>query len=166
MSVYDLDKLYQETRRLCVMWSKQGKTTGMTSEIAAYDAARLLDLELCSDKTLGYTAVGRGERDGMRILVKGRVVHDGQKSRQRIGQLNFDQDWDDLMVVLLDEEFEPQEILEITRDQLEDEMNNKDKSNRKGPLSVAKLRAIGELVWTDQEGVVEDEVWDNKASYK
>lgn len=162
MAIYDLEKLVKETRRLCVEWHAQGKATGMTGEIAAYDASRALDLDLVGDKSKGYTAVGKGPRAGLRILIKGRALFKDQKSRQRLGAMNLEQEWDLLLLVILDPQFEPIEIYEATRLEILASLEPGDAGNRKGPMSVAKFKAIGKLVWNAQEGLNVQESWDNK----
>jgi len=164
MSLYDIGKLINQTRKLCVEWHAQGKTTGMTGEIAAFDAAVHLNLELCDDKNSGYTAVGTPPRKGKKILIKGRAIFKDQKSRQRLGQLHMDVEWDLLMLVLLDEKFEAQEIYEISRLQIEEELDQEKSSGRKGAMSVAKFKIISDLIWTSTEGVVQKEVWENQSS--
>ena len=162
MAIYDLAKLVKETRRLCVEWHAQGKTTGMTGEIAAYAAARALDLDLVDDKSKGYTAIGKGARAGLRILIKGRALFKDQKSRQRLGAMNLDQEWDLLLLVLLDSQFEPLEIYEAKRSEILASLEPTDAENRKGPMSVAKFKAIGILVWDSRDGLKAKENCDNK----
>ncbi len=165
MQVYDKDKLYEETRHIAARFRNTlGKNIGgITSELAAYDAARLLNLRLCDDSTLAYTAEGRDTRDGKKILVKGRAIFKDQKSRQRLGQLNLHTDWDLLLLVLFDDEFEAEEIYEASREEVIEALDGgKDRPNRKGTISVAKFKIIGRLAWTRQEGVIDDEIWDNR----
>lgn len=165
MAVFALDKLISEARHLASEYRKAtGRPlAGVSNEVAVYDAARLLDLELTDSNTAGYDAVGRGEREGKRIQIKGRAIFDERKKGQRIGQLKMDQEWDSIMLVLMDEEFEPYEIYEALRDDIADELD-KSSSNRskRGAMSVAKFKIISQLVWTRDEGVVEDEVWENR----
>ena len=61
MTVYSVDKLISEARRLAADYRRAtGKTMpGVSIEIAQNDAARLLDLELANDPQLGYDALGR-----------------------------------------------------------------------------------------------------------
>ncbi len=164
MSVYNIGKLVDQTRKLCVEWHAQGKTTGMTGEVAAFDAAQALNLELCQDHTLGYTAIGTGERKDKKILVKGRAIFKEQKSRARLGQLQMDIDWDLLVLVLLDDKFEAQEIFEASRLVIEKEQDEQKTSKRKGSMTVAKFKRIATLVWTAKEGHVEEEIWNNQSS--
>ena len=166
MGLYSVDKLMAETRRLAAEYRRTtGQPLAVSGEIAKYDAARLLDLEPCKDLTLGYDAIGRsGERAGRRVQIKGRAIFDESKGGQRIGQLKLEQEWDSVMLVLMDEEFEPSEIWEVERGVLVEAVRESENSSRskRGPMSVAKFKAIGRLVWAREEGVIMDEVWENR----
>lgn len=168
MTVYAVDKLIAEARRLAAEYRRAtGKPLpGISAEIAENDAARLLDLELVKDETLGHDAVGRsGERQGKRIQIKSRTIFDETKGGHRIGQLKTGQAWDSVLLVLMDEEYEPFEIYEAERDELLEAVAEAESSKRakRGLLSVAKFKAIGRLVWTREEGEITDEIWDNRS---
>lgn len=167
MSVYSIDKLIVQARRLASDYRRAtGKSLGISTEIAEHDASTLLNLELCEQpRTAGYDAIGKGEREGKRIQIKGRVIFDESKSGQRIGQLKIDKEWDSVVLVLMDEEYEPYEIYEAEREDIEEVWDKASASKRtkRGAMSVARFKIIGRLVWSRENGP-EDEVWDNKAS--
>lgn len=166
MDVYSIDKLMAQARKLAAEYRRAtGQPLALSAEIAKHDACRLLDLEPEEEGAPGgYDAVGRsGIWEGKRIQVKGRAIFDEKKSGHRIGQLKLNQDWDSVMLVLMDEEFEPFEIYEAERADLEEaaeEAKNSRRANR-GALSVARFKALGRLVWSRQDGVIEDEVWEH-----
>lgn len=168
MEVYSLDKLIAEARRLASEYRRAtGKSLGLTGEIARYDAARLLGLELVpAQEGIGYDAIGRGRWEGLRVQVKGRAIFDEGKPGARLGQLKAGQDWDLLMVVLMDERFEPAEIHEADRATVlaAVEESRDSRRSRRGPLSVARFKAIGRLVWTRENGLEDGGYWDNRAS--
>lgn len=165
MDPYSLDKLMAEARKLAADYRRAtGQPLAVSGEIAKHDAARLLDLEVVQEGQGGYEAIGRsGPWAGKRIQIKGRAIFDEKKSGHRIGQLKVDQEWDSVMLVLMDEEFEPFEIYEADRDEIMDVLNDARGSNRsrRGALSVARFKVIGRLVWSRDEGVIEDEVWEH-----
>ena len=167
MGIYSVDKLISEARRLAAEFRRTtGKPLpGVSGEIAEHDAARLLNLKICDDRSRGYDALGAGNRDGKRIQIKARVIFDEEKSGQRVGQLRLDQDWDSVLLVIMDESYEPFEIYEAERDEIVDAMDEAGNSNRKkrGAMSVARFKIIARLVWTREEGVIEDEIWDNQS---
>jgi len=155
-----------EARKLAADYRRTtGKTLGLSAEIAVYDAVRLLELEVQQQPELGYDAMGKGERKGKRYLVKGRAIFDEKKSGHRLGQLKLDKDWDGVILVLMDDHYEPYEIYEADRGDIEEAVNESSASKRskRGPLSVAKFKIIGRLAWSREEGVIDDEVWDNQA---
>jgi hypothetical protein len=186
MEFYSVDKLIAEARRLAAAYRRTtGRPlAGVSAEICQHDAARLLDLELCQPPVSGYDAVGRGARAGKRIQIKGRAIFDEGKGGQRIGQLKVEQEWDSVVLVLMNEDFEPFEIHEAERADILDDLNrslNKslnrspgespDRSqdisgsrrSKRGAMSVARFKNLGRLVWARETGAVNDEVWDNQA---
>ncbi len=167
MGVYSVDKLMAETRKLAAEYRRMtGQPLPVSGEIANYDAARLLDLELLpKGEAGGFDATGRsGEREGLRFQIKGRAIFDEQKSGQRIGQLKLEQAWDAVLLVLMDDAFETFEIYEAGRDAIEAALAERegDGRSKRGAMSVARFRNIARLVWTREEGLIEDEVWENR----
>lgn len=164
MSVYAFDKLISETRRLAAEYRRTtGQTLPVSGEIARYDAARLLGLTLCEPRTGGVDAIGSGEREGQRVQVKARMLSRDGRSGARIGQLNPEGEWDRVVLVILDEEYEPCEIYEADRQEILDALSTAENSSRKrrGALSVAKFKIISQLVWTRENGL-EEEIWTNR----
>ena len=167
MGIYSVEKLISEARRLAAEFRRTtGKPLpGVSGEIAEHDAARLLNLELCKHESVGYDAVGLGRREGKRIQIKGRVIFAEEKSGQRIGQLKLEQEWDSVLLVIMDENYEPYEIYEADREDILAVMDEAGKSARKkrGAMTVARFKIISHLVWTREEGEIEDEIWDNQS---
>lgn len=167
VTLYSVDKLITEARRLAAEYRRAtGKALpGVGAEIAENDAARLLDLELVKDESLGYDALGRGKRAGKRIQIKSRTIFDEAKGGQRLGQLKTGQDWDSVVLVLMDDNYEPTEIYEAERADLLQAVAEAETSKRakRGALSVAKFKIISKLIWTREEGEISDEIWDNRS---
>lgn len=167
MAIYSVDKLIAEARRLAAEFRRTtGKPLpGVSGEIAEHDAARLLDLEICKERPGGYDAIGRGSRAGKRVQIKARVIFDEDKAGQRVGQLKLDQDWDSVMLVIMDQDYQPVEIFEADREEILDAMDEAGGSARKkrGAMSVARFKIIARLVWTREEGEIQDAIWDNQS---
>jgi len=166
MGVYSVDKLITEARRIAAEYRRAtGKPlAGVTSEVCQYDAARLLDLDLSqSGVNGGYDATGRGSREGQKFQIKGRAIFDESKSGQRIGQLKLEQEWDAVVLVLMDENLEPYEIYEAARDEIIAAIGDgtNSKRSKRGIMSVAKFKAIGHLAWCRENGTEDDELWEN-----
>lgn len=134
---------------------------GISNEIAEHDAVRLLELEGAGSEQGGWDAID--PQNGERIQIKSRTIFDETKGGERIGQLKMNQDWDAVVLVLMDENYEPYEIYRAHRDELA-EFVNKSSSNRakRGAMSVARFKIIANLVW-DAVGGRQEQVWDNQA---
>lgn len=139
-----------EARKLAAQYRiATGKPLGISTEIALHDVIRIMDLKPSESAQAGYDAVGQGTREGRRIQIKGRTVTDEAKSNQRIGQIKVDQQWDSVMLVLMNEHYEPLEIYEAQREQiLQAVASTSAKRRNRGALSVAKFKHIGQLVWS------------------
>lgn len=152
MNVYSLDKLISETRRLAAEYKKvTGKPLpGVSNEIAEYDAARLLNLELVEDRTDGYDAIGSGSLTGSRVQIKARTIFDELKSGHRIGQLKTEKPWDYVALVIMNDAYEPTEIFLAERAIILKNMDGK--QNKRGAMSIAKFKKISQLAWSNIDG--------------
>ncbi|RDH81791.1 MAG: hypothetical protein DIZ77_08380 [endosymbiont of Seepiophila jonesi] len=164
MTVYAADKLIAQARLLAAEYRRtMGKPLpGISNEIAEHDAVKLLRLEPRPEGETGYNAIDPS-RDGWRVQIKSRTIFDESKSGQRIGQLKLDREWDSVVLVLMDEDYEPYEIYEADKDEILEFVNDSSSSRAKrGAMSVARFKIIGRLVWTREDGF-ESEVWDNQS---
>jgi hypothetical protein len=165
VSLYSADKLIAQARLLAAEYRRtMGKPLpGISNEIAGYDAIHLLDLQPAPADAGGYDAIDPA-RDGKRIQIKSRAIFDEGKSGQRIGQLRMDQAWDSVLLVLMDEEYQPYEIYEAEREDIESYVRGiSAQRRRRGAMSVARFKIIGQLRWTQQDGI-EAELWDNQSA--
>lgn len=151
MDVYDVDKLMQQARKLASQYHQvTGKPLGISNEIAVHDVVRLMELQPAvsiNAESLGYDAVGAGSRQGKRIQIKGRTISNQAKSNPRIGQIKLDQDWDLVMLIIMNEGYEPLQIYEADRENIIEMLQNSSKRRNRGALSVARFMKIGQLVW-------------------
>ncbi len=163
MGLYAEDKLISQARQLAAEYRRSmGKPLpGISNEIANHDAIRLLQLQASDSSVGGYDAIDPA-RDGLKIQIKSRTIFEEGKSGQRIGQIKVDKEWDSVVLVLMDEEYEPYEIYEVERKELLEYMERSSSSRAKrGALSVARFKIIGRLVWTREDGL-ETELWSNQ----
>ena len=123
-----------------------GKPLGITGEVAEYEAARLLRLTLTPARHGGYDAVGRA---GRRFQIKGRCILPDSKPGQRVGGIKLDKEWDVVLLVLLDENFEATAIWEADRPAVEAALlaPGSRARNERGALAVSKFKAIGRRIW-------------------
>ncbi|MDY6980732.1 MAG: hypothetical protein SV201_12690, partial [Pseudomonadota bacterium] len=139
MSVFAVDKLISEARRLAAEYRRAtGKSLPISSEIAKHDACVHLGLEPCEQEAAGYDAISRDGSE-QRIQIKGRAIFDESKSGQRIGQLKLEQDWDAVVLVLMDEDFDSFEIYQAWRDEVLEALHDSSR-NKRGAMSVARFR--------------------------
>lgn len=127
-----------------------GKPLGITGEIAEFEAARILGLELSQARQPGYDAERISGDHVVKIQIKGRRIPKEARPGQRIGSIRFEHDWDTVVLVILDEDFEPVELYEAERGAIKialEEPGSKSR-NERGALSVSKFKSIGSLLWS------------------
>jgi hypothetical protein len=124
-----------------------GRPLGITSEVAGYEAARLLHLSLCKAHQADYDATGP---DGKRFQIKGRVIYARSKPAKRFGSIRLDHEWDAVLLVLLEADFSPMEIYEAERFDVEKALMEPGARTRnaRGALNIARFKAIARLVWS------------------
>ena len=125
------------------------KPLGITGEVAEYEAARILGVELTPARQDGHDAIERVD-DGVRLLqIKARCLQPNCKPSQRLGSINVKKDWDAVLLVLLDADFEATEIYEADRDKVLKALSapGSKARNERGQLGVGKFKAIAKLRW-------------------
>ncbi|MBL1141005.1 MAG: hypothetical protein HND53_03155 [Proteobacteria bacterium] len=153
MGVYSVDKLIAETRRIAKEYRlATGKTLPVTPEIAINDAISILGLLPSEEKNTGYDAIYEKDGERLRIQIKGRAIFDDKKGGYRIGQVKTEQEWDAIVLVIMNGDFLPEEIYIARRDVILNELEEKKKNNKKGAMTLAKFKLISELLWTEQNG--------------
>jgi hypothetical protein len=70
------------------------KPLGITGEVAEYEAARILQLELTPARQEGYDAIERNGNSIRRLQIKGRCVPPNSKPGQRVGSIDKRKEWD------------------------------------------------------------------------
>jgi len=149
MVLQKVKRLAQEYRALT------GKPLGITGEVAEYEAAHKLELELTAARQAGYDAIERRPDGTVRYLqIKGRCMLPGCKPSQPLGRIDRKKDWDAVLMVLLDENFDALEIYEAERADVlrELDIEGSKARNERGALGVSKFKAIGKLRWRRAEG--------------
>lgn len=134
--------LAQEYRQLT------GKPLGITGEVAEYEAWRILRVELSPARNTGYDALERVDGATRRLQIKGRCLLN-RKAGQRIGKIDIKKEWDAVLLVLLDENFDATAIYEADRSAVVAALTapGSKARNERGALAVSKFRAIGKERW-------------------
>ena len=143
-------EILAEAKKLAQRYRKlTGKPLGITGEVAEYEAARILDLELTPARQAGYDAIEVRDGQPVRLQIKGRCVLEGSKPGQRIGAIDIDQEFDAVLLVLLDGDFEATAIYEAPREAVISALTapGSKSRNERGALGVSKFRSIGSLRW-------------------
>ena len=154
MGVYQIDKLMGEARRLAAEYHRAtGKTLAISGEIAISDAITLLGLEAAPGDAEGYDALRAVEGGMDKLQIKARTVFDDTRRPHRLGQLKLDKDWDAVLLVLMDENYEPVEIHEARRAPLEAALAEAT-PNKRGTVSVGRFKIIGRCLWS-REGAAD-----------
>jgi hypothetical protein len=108
--------ILREAKRLAQEYYRlTGKPLGVTGEVAEFEAARILGVELTAARQPGYDATET--RDGItrRLQIKGRCLLPGCKPGQRLGRIDIKKDFDAVLLVLLDENFHATAMYEAER---------------------------------------------------
>jgi len=123
-----------------------GKPLGITGEVGEFTAADLMNLRLTGARQPGYDAIAS---DGHHIQIKARCVLQGSKRSQRLGSIRLEHEWDTVMLILMDGDFEPLEIYEAKRPDIERALTRPGSKARnvRGSLAIGKFKSIASLVW-------------------
>ena len=126
-----------------------GKPLGITGEVGEYEAARLLGLTLTDARVPGHDAT---DETGRRYQIKSRSIRDPKRANvQRLGTIKPDQEWDAVLMVLMDDALRTLEIWKAERDVVVQALMapGSKARNQRGALSVSKFRQIGVCVWSE-----------------
>lgn len=147
----ELFRILAEAKSLAIRYSNlTGKPLGITGEVAEFEAARLLGINLANARQAGYDATReRGGRTEA-LQIKGRCFDAKRMAGQLLGSIRLDHPWDFVLLVLLDKSYEAWAIYEASRSEIELALSvpgSKARSER-GALAVSKFISIGKLIWS------------------
>lgn len=151
------DEVYQILRDAKVLarryYHLTGKPLGVTGEVAEYEAARILNLELELARQAGYDATE--ERDGLtiRIQIKGRYLSNPRMRGGRVGSIDLKQSFDTVLLVLLDADYNAFQIYEAARPEVEALLTRPGSKSRneRGSVGISQFKAISSLRWAKAE---------------
>lgn len=126
-----------------------GKPLGITGEVAEYEAARILGVKLTPARNTGFDATERRNGSTRKLQIKSRCLLPNCKPGQRLGSIDIEKDFDAVLMVLLDENFEATAIYEAEREAVIDAimLPGSKSRNERWALGVNKFKAIGKLRW-------------------
>jgi len=142
MEVYQLDVLMEETRQLASKYrDATGQPLPVSHDLACYDAIRYLNLETPEKPEASVDAISTCDiadviLKDQKIQIKGRVQFASTKGKQqRIGQLNLDGNWDCCLLVLLNEDYDSDEIFAASKANILEAIGDK-KINKRGAIEL------------------------------
>lgn len=126
-----------------------GKPLGVTGEVAEYEAARILNLKLTPARQEGYDATETIDGVTRRLQIKSRCILEDSKRSQMCPAINISKDFDAVLLVLLDQDFEAFAIYEAERAPIVAALTapGSRARNERNAMAVSKFRSIGKLRW-------------------
>lgn len=126
-----------------------GKPLGITGEVAEYEAATKLGLLLHPARQAGYDATETREHGSVSIQIKGRCVLNPARITGRMGAINLQQQFDFVLLVLLDTEFNAFAMYEASREKVETALSHPGSKarNERGSLAISQSISIAVLRW-------------------
>lgn len=130
-----------------------GKPLGITGEVAEYEAARILHLELTPARQAGFDAIEHQDAVPRRLQIKGRCLLPNCKPGQRLSRIDIKKDWDAVLMVLLDENFDATAIYEADRSAVVAALTKPGSKarNLRGALGVSQFRSISRVRWSRKD---------------
>lgn len=147
------DEVYQILREAKVLarryYHLTGKPLGVTGEVAEYEAARILNLELEIARQAGYDATETLDGLTRRIQIKGRYFSNPRMRNGRVGSIDLKQPFDTVLLVLLDAEYNAFQIYEAARPAVEALLTRPGSKARteRGSVAISQFKAISLLRW-------------------
>jgi hypothetical protein len=123
------------------------KPLGIPGEVAEYEAARHLGVLLSVARTAGYDAID--QTTGKRLQIKGRVVLPKSKPGQRLGSIDIRKDFDAVLLVLLNENFDATAMYQADRTQVVEVLTKPGSKSRneRGAMGISKFKSIARRIW-------------------
>lgn len=144
----DNDELISDGVRFAArFYRKTGRRVNITSEMGVLVASRELCLQLPRAVDPGYDAL---DMSGVRLCVRARIVADRRMYGPIcINGLRFADAWDAVLLVLLDDSYEPVSMLRAERPDLEAVLlgSRQRKDLTRPAFSLATFQRAGRVVW-------------------
>jgi hypothetical protein len=83
------------------------------------------------------------------LQIKGRRLTPSSQASQRVGGIDLEKDWDVVLLVLLDQHYEPTAIYEADRRAVTAALTKPGSKarNERGSLAVSQFNSIGSQIW-------------------
>jgi hypothetical protein len=115
-----------------------------------------LDCRLADVRQDGYDAVRETGGSVRKLQIKGRCILETSKRSQQVGAIKLEKEWDGVLLVLMDGEFEPLDIFEADRPAVTAALQEPGSKarNERGALAISRFKSIGRQVWSRNIGPV------------
>ncbi len=156
----EIVELLREAKRLAVRYRQlTGKPLGITGEVAEFEAAAILGLDLHAARTAGYDATEMRGGTVIRVQIKGRCIADLKRVTGRVGKIDLRQPFDTVLLVLLDMDLNALAMYEAERVDVEALLTKPGSKarNERGSVGINQFKAISTVRWT-KSGVTKIEI--------
>lgn len=155
MSGRNQKTILAEVKRLAAeYYVAANRPLGIVGELAEFEAAEKLDLQLADARTAGYDAIRMSRGCEEKIQVKGRRIAAGcSLYRGRVPKIDLRQPFDAVVLVLMKEDYETAEIWEAPRDKIVARLTEPGSKARteRGSLAISQFKSIADKVWPEQD---------------
>jgi len=128
-----------------------GKPLGVTGEVAEYEAARIMRLQLAPAREASYDALTTQSPRVEKIQIKGRAVDPSRRYVGRVPKMRLEPRFNKAILVLLDRStMEALEIWQAEYDDVKRRLTDPGSRARNERLSmgISQFRSIATLVWS------------------
>ena len=147
----DQGSILADVKRLAAEYYRAtGRPLGVTGELAEFEAAQKLNLELAEARTAGYDAIRRTNGRVEKVQIKGRRIKGGDSLyRGRVGKIDLEKCFDIVILVLMNEDYEAVEIWEASRNKVETRLTapGSKARNDRGSLDISQFKSISKRIW-------------------
>lgn len=125
---------------------------GVTGELAEFEVADKLGLDLAEARTAGYDATATIDGRLIRYQIKGRRIAGDYLYRGRVSKINLEQPFDRVLLVLMDKSYNAVEIWEAKRDAVERRLTEPGSKarNERGAMGIPQFKSIADKVWAKE----------------
>lgn len=142
--------LLRQAKLLAVRYRQHtGKPLGITGEVAEFEAAAILGLDLHAARTAGYDATEMRDGKPVRVQIKGRCIADPKRVTGRVGKIDLRQPFDTVLLVLLDMDLNALVMYEAERTAVEALLTKPGSKarNERGSVGISQFKAISTVRW-------------------
>lgn len=143
-------ELLRQAKLIAVRYRQlTGKLLGITGEVAEFEAAAILGMDLHAARTAGYDATEMRDGKPVRVQIKGRCIADPKRVTGRVGKIDLRQPFDTVLLVLLDMDLNALAMYEAERADVEALLTKPGSKarNDRGSVGISQFKAISTVRW-------------------